>query len=183
MTDLKHDQTEYVYVPPTGVPNVEAVNAIEGEEQEAFSELTYRDDTRHLNPEDQVWEMPSHIEPSRIPTHRRYEAPFIVPIQQTAAGYTRIAPSRSLHYVKILGGVVTLDAAGTLQFLQGTNESSSDAALSGTLGIATNGGLVLPIARTSEPWLFTAPDQTLGINSGTGKAQGWLVVCYAPNDR
>lgn len=116
-------------------------------------------------------------------THRRFEPPFIVPINQSAAGFTLIAaPVMGLHYVKLIGMLVTLDAAGTLQFVQGDSAGNTRSAISGTMNIDTNGGFVLHPADLANPWLFTSPDQALGIVTATGKAQGWAVCCYSAFD-
>lgn len=119
-------------------------------------------------------------------THRRYEAPLVVPIAQAAAGFTVIAPTvRGLHYVKLLGMVVALDAAGTMKLVQGSNDGTTTADLSGALpmGNAAEAPIVLPVvSELANPWLYTSPDQALGIFTVTGKAFGWAMVAYAPYD-
>lgn len=126
--------------------------------------------------------------PYQIPheaTHRRYEPPRVITVNQAAAGYTLISsPNQGLHYIKVLAACLTLDAAGTLQWLQGGLQTSADPALTGAINIggAAAAQLMLPPAPPENPWLFTAPDQSLGILTVTGKAQGWVVVCYSPFD-
>lgn len=118
-------------------------------------------------------------------THRRYEAPIVVPILQGAAGFSVLAPTvRGLHFAKLLALTVTLDAAGTLQFVQGANDGTQVAPLSGAMamGGAAAAILTLPPATLSNPWLYTSPDQALGILTATGKAQGFAVVAYSPYD-
>lgn len=126
-------------------------------------------------------------------THRRYEPPRIAPIAQASAGYTLIAPANfGLHYVKLIACFITLDAAGTLKFVQGgdgggggISSSQGGGDLSGlmNLGGASAPALQLPPSGLENPWLFTAPDQPLGIFTVTGKAQGWAVYAYSPYDQ
>jgi hypothetical protein len=116
-------------------------------------------------------------------THRRYENPIVVPIAQGAAGFTVLAPTQGgLHYVKLIALNLTLDAAGTLQFVQGSNDGTSVAALTGamSLGGASAPPLNLPPAELANPWLYSSPDQALGIFTATGKAAGWAIVAYSP---
>jgi hypothetical protein len=116
-------------------------------------------------------------------THRRYEPLFVASIAQQAAGFTVIAaPSRGLHYVKVIAAVIFLDAAGTLKFVQGSTDGTSTGDLTGAMPIGTNGGFVLPPADLQNPWLYSSPDQALGIFTVTGKAFGWAQCCYAPYD-
>lgn len=118
-------------------------------------------------------------------THRRFEPPQRTPINQAAAGFTLIAPpNQGLHFVKILGCFLTLDAAGTLKFVQGDSAGLSIADMSGAmnLGGAAVPGLALPMSDTPNPWLFSSPDLAVGIFTATGKAQGWVMWCYSPFD-
>jgi hypothetical protein len=50
------------------------------------------------------------------------------------------------------------------------------------LGGAAVPALTLPMAPIENPWHFTSPDQAFGLVTATGKAQGWVVWCYAPFD-
>lgn len=118
-------------------------------------------------------------------THRRYEPPYVVPVNQAAAGFTLIAPPTSgLHYIKVLGCFLTLDAAGTIRFVQGSMDGLNLAAMTGNmnLGGAAVPALAIPVSEVANPWLFTSPDQALGIFTATGKAQGWVVCCNSPYD-
>lgn len=132
---------------------------------------------------------PKSFELPHEATHRRYEAPVVVQINQSAAGFSLLLPDRGLHYVKLISLVLTLDAAGTLKFVQGPADGTGIAAangpgdISGSIPLATNGGFVLPPAPIETPWLFTAPDQALSIFTVTGKAQGFAVCCYSPYDQ
>lgn len=126
-------------------------------------------------------------EPPREATHRRYEPPITVSINQSAAGYLKIASGRGLHYIKILSAVITLDAVGTFRLVQSddvgtgvTGTTAQPGDLTGNFNM--NPGLVLPPATTVDPWLYTTPDLTLGLFSVTGKAQGFVTYCYAPYD-
>lgn len=123
---------------------------------------------------------PSYEQPHEA-THRRFEPPRIFPIAQAAAGFTVVAPTlMGLHFVKLIALVVTLDAAGTIKFVQGSNDGTLTGDLSGAMAVATNGQLVLPPADLSTPWVFTASDQAFGIFTVTGKAQGFAVCVYSP---
>lgn len=118
-------------------------------------------------------------------THRKYEPPFTVPINQLAAGFTLIAPAiNGLHYIKILACYLTLDAAGTLRFVQGDAFGNVNVPMTGNmnLGGAAVAPFQLPMAEIANPWHFTSPDQSLGIFTVTGKAQGWVVCCNSPYD-
>lgn len=134
------------------------------------------------------WIPDGMLRPFEVPheaTHRRFEPPRTALVNQAAAGYTLIAPpNMGLHYVKVLACFITLDAAGTLTFVQGGLQSASDAPMTGAmnLGGAATPALLLPPSSTENPWLFTAPDQALGIVTATGKAQGWVIFAYSPFD-
>lgn len=117
--------------------------------------------------------------------HRRYESPVVVAINQAAAGFSVLAPTtRGLHYVKLLACTLTLDAAGTIKFVQGSNDGMNVADLTGqmAMGGASAPPLTLPPAELANPWLYSSPDQALGIFTVTGKAQGWAIVAYSPYD-
>lgn len=124
-------------------------------------------------------------------THRRYEPPLIRPIAQAAAGFSLIAaPNQGLHYVKLLALFLTLDAAGTVKLVQGPSDGTGITAAAGgsdLSGLMAVGGaaappILLPPSGTENPWMYTSPDQALGLFTVTGKAQGWAVVCYSPYD-
>lgn len=128
---------------------------------------------------------PRQFELPHEATHRRFEPPRVVPIAQVAAGFTLLAaPNQGLHYVKLIACYITLDAAGTLKFVQGDSAGTSTADMTGALamGGAAAAPLQLPPAELANPWLFTAPDLALGIFTATGKAQGWAVFAYSPYD-
>jgi hypothetical protein len=116
-------------------------------------------------------------------THRRYEPPLPVAVNQVAAGFTLVAPPRmGLHYVKVIACSITLDAAGTFKFVQGSTDGTFTADLTGAMntGGASAPPVLLPPAEISTPWFFTSPDQALGIFTTVGKAQGFVTVCYSP---
>ncbi len=118
-------------------------------------------------------------------THRRYEPPIIVSVNQSAAGFTLLAPPLGgLHFVKLLAAFLTLDAAGTVRFVQGDSGGVNQIAMTGNIGLggAAVSPLQLPQAEVANPWLFTSPDQGLGIFTVTGKAQGWVIVANSPYD-
>lgn len=122
-------------------------------------------------------------------THRRYEPPFTVSIQQTAAGLTVLAPTKpGLHYVKLVSALLTGDAAGTVKFAQGPDSGAGISAtaaatdITGLVPIATNSGFVLPPAPLETPWLFTTPGLALCIFSVTAKVSGFVTLAYSPYD-
>jgi hypothetical protein len=119
-------------------------------------------------------------------THRRYEPPFVVPVNQGAAGFTLIAPpTNGLHYIKVLGCFLTLDAAGTIRFVQGDAFGNSNAPMTGNMNVggAAVPAFALPTVDPPNPHLFTSSDQALGIFTVTGKAQGWVICCNSPYDQ
>jgi hypothetical protein len=125
-----------------------------------------------------LWQAPHEA------THRRYEPPRMVNISQAASGFSLLLPTNpGLHFIKLIACMITLDVAGTLQFVQGDNAGLSTAPISGTMNLGTAGGFVLPPAEVSTPWLFTSSDLALGIFTVTGKAQGFAVVCYSPYEQ
>lgn len=118
-------------------------------------------------------------------THRRYDAPFTAQVKQSAAGFTVIqAPSPGLHFLKVIAAVITLDAAGTLQFVQGDESGLVRRGISGTIsmGGAAAPPLILPPAPIETPWFFLSPEQALAIVTTTGLAQGLITCCYSPYD-
>lgn len=117
-------------------------------------------------------------------THRRYDSPFTVAISQSAAGFTKLVPPKpGLHFIKVLACLVTLDAAGTIKFVQGDEAGLTTADVSGAIPVSANSGFSLSPARIETPWFFTTPDLALGIFSVTGKASGFITCCYSPFDQ
>lgn len=134
-----------------------------------------------------IGRLPTDVPPSyQTPheaTHRRYDAPFTVPINQAAAGFALIAPPKmGLHFLKVLACFITLDAAGTIKFVQGSQDGLNLSDISGAMnaGGAAAPPIQLAPADTSTPWFYTSPDQGLGIFTATGKAQGFVTCCYSP---
>lgn len=129
-------------------------------------------------------DVPNSYQTPHEATHRRYEPPFTVAVNQTASGFTLLAPPKNgLHYLKVIAALLTLDAAGTIKFVQGSQDGLSTADLSGTFalgGVNNAGDLALQPADISTPWFYTSPDQGLGIFTVTGKAQGFVTCCYSP---
>lgn len=127
-------------------------------------------------------------------THRRYEPVRVVPIAQTVIGTTMFAqPNLGLHFIKLVALVVSLAANGTLQFVQGSSDGTSVAAVGsygpavgmGAMNLLAGSPLILPPSELANPWLFAAPDQALGlITTGAGAfANGWAIVAYSPYDQ
>lgn len=116
-------------------------------------------------------------------THRRFEPPFTVAVIQAAAGFLLVAPPKmGLHYLKVIACDLTLDAAGTIKFVQGATDGTQTADISGAMnaGGAAAPHVLLTPADISTPWFFTSPDQALGIFTTVGKAQGFVTCCYSP---
>lgn len=185
-TEGTSGQQDAALVPPSPYPNDYGAGIFVGSGGDATAQA--------------VPAMPAHLIRARVDqpstfqvpheaTHRRYEAPLTIPIAQSAAGYTQIAPSRSgLHYIKLIACLLTLDAAGTLKFVQGADGGAgisstlSPADMTGAMSLGTAAGFVLPPARIETPWMFTAPDLAFGLFTVTGKAAGFVTVCYSPYD-
>lgn len=133
-------------------------------------------------------DVPKSFEAPHEATHRRFEPPRIAVVAQAAAGYSLVAPVNiGLHYIKILAAFVTLDAAGTLTFVQGGDGVSAPPSTGNLTGAMNLGGasappLLLPPAKPENPWLYTSADEPLGIVTATGKANGWIMFCYSPYD-
>lgn len=128
-------------------------------------------------------DVPKSYEAVHEATHRRFDAPFTIAVNQAAAGFTLLVPPKmGLHYIKILACFITLDAAGTLRFVQGSTDGTNVADMAGNMGLggANNGVLQLQPAPIETPWFYTSPDQALGIFTVTGKAQGFVTACYSP---
>jgi hypothetical protein len=125
-------------------------------------------------------------------THRRYEPPVIVGVNQSAPGYTALVQPVALHYVKVLGGVLSSSAAATIVFQHGSGVAADPAiggdqpglgiSQMGAFSLATGVPLILPVSDPENPWLFCAPDLILGLTSATTAVKGWLVVCFSPYD-
>lgn len=129
--------------------------------------------------------------------HRRYEPPRILPIAQTVIGTLMFAPTTiGLHMVKVIALVVSLAANGTIQFVEGSNDGTVVAPIGfnqaaqgvvggGAMNLLAGSPLVLPPAELANPWLWTAPDQALGlITTGAGAfANGFAIVAYSPYDQ
>lgn len=173
-------------------------DTVEGPTRIQPSTFDYSDGVLVGLPDDETVAMPGVLHPAKIirqtdvppsfqvpheATHRRYEPPFTQSINQAAAGFTLIAPPRSgLHYIKVIAVFLTLDAAGTVRFVQGSMDGLSLADLSGNFacGGANNAPLQLQPSETPTPWFYTASDQALGIFTVTGKAQGFVTYVYSP---
>jgi hypothetical protein len=133
-----------------------------------------------------VTDAPRSYELPHEATHRRYEPIQRTIVAQAAAGFSLIAsPNQGLHYIKVIACCLTLDAAGTIKFVQGPEGTATGSAdMSGAMAVggAAAPPLLLPPAELANPWLLTAPDLALGIVTATGKAAGWIMWCYSPYD-
>ena len=94
-----------------------------------------------------------------------------LPITQGGAGaLDLVAAPAAGEFIYVTHIVVTLTAAGTLKFTEGTGPTD----LTGTMGIAANSGFVA-VGDTENPvlWTKTAASK-LSLVSVTGAAAGWF---------
>jgi hypothetical protein len=95
-----------------------------------------------------------------------------VAVDQSGAGTTVLMAADRDSYHKVLGAMLTLSAAGTMQFTDGTE------ALTGPTDFATDGGFVLPFSKV--PYFETkAAGRPLNLVSVTGEANGFVIVATA----
>src|SRR5262245_15812829 len=93
-------------------------------------------------------------------------------ISQGAAGATDLvtAPGAGLR-IYVVSFAITLDAAGTLKFTEGTGPTD----LTGAMPVAQNGCFVVGDGDNNSPVLNTVTaNSKLSIVTATGKAFGWL---------
>jgi hypothetical protein len=94
-----------------------------------------------------------------------------VPVTQGAAGTTDLvaAPGAGLK-IYVVSVVLTLDAAGSIKFTEGTGPTD----LSGVIPVAINSGFVV-LGDAECPVLQTnTANAKLSMVTATGKAFGWL---------
>ena len=91
-----------------------------------------------------------------------------IPVNQGAAGSTVLAASSSGNKHKIVGAVLTMSAAGTLKFTDGSGD------LTGPMDIAASGGFVLPTSQ--YPYQETAATSALNLVTATGAARGVVII-------
>ena len=92
-----------------------------------------------------------------------------IPIAQGAAGTTQLLNADIERKHKIMGCVLTLSAAGTLKFTDGSGD------LTGEMDIAASGGFVLPTSIL--PFTETTTiNSTLSIVTTGGAAKGVVAI-------
>lgn len=92
-----------------------------------------------------------------------------IAIAQGAAGTTELAAASVSNKHKILGCALTLSAAGTVKFTDGTAD------LSGAFDISASGGFVLPASII--PFTETAAtNRPLNIVTTVGAAKGFIAI-------
>lgn len=94
-----------------------------------------------------------------------------VVLTQAGAGSTDIvaAPGAGLR-IYVVRIVFTMSATGTVKFTEGTGPTD----ITGTLDIATAGGMVV-VGDGFQPVLYTpTTNSKLSIVTATGQAEGWL---------
>ena len=96
----------------------------------------------------------------------------VAKISQGGAGNTSVVTGVTGKKIYVTFISLTLDAAGTIKFL----ETAGD--LTGTLNLAQNGGIVAGSGLRPILWTSTAGED-LQITTATGKAQGWLTYFTA----
>lgn len=96
----------------------------------------------------------------------------VAKVSQGAAGNTSVVTGVAGKKIYVTFASLTLDATGTLKFL----ETAGD--LTGTMNIAANGGIVAGNGAQPILWTTTAGED-LQITTGTGNAQGWITYFAA----
>lgn len=92
------------------------------------------------------------------------------PISQTAGTQTIVAAQTGL-YIAVLGVVVAMAAAGTVEFASVTGTTVT--ALTGAIPIATNGVFAVQ-AEADSPLLLVPAGLGLAVVAVTGAAYGWV---------
>lgn len=93
-------------------------------------------------------------------------------VAQGAAGTTVLAAASPGNKHKIIGGILTLSAAGTLKFNDGAD-------LTGPLDLAANSGFVLP-HFSHAPFIETAVNSPLNLVTTAGRANGVILYVTEP---
>src|SRR6266542_964823 len=88
-------------------------------------------------------------------------------VDQGAAGTTQIAAASASNKHKIVGGIVTLDAVGTIKFTDGAGD------LTGAMDIGAQSGFVIPMMVLAMIETSTT-NTAISIVTTGGKAKGIL---------
>ena len=101
-----------------------------------------------------------------------------VVLNQGAAGATDLvaAPGVGLK-IYVVAIVLTMDAAGTLKFTEGTSPTD----ITGVMNFAANGGMVVVGDGANVILQTQTPNSKLSITTVTGKAQGYIRYFVDPN--
>jgi hypothetical protein len=102
------------------------------------------------------------------PTTANGKTMTYVPVAQGAAGTTVLAAALASNKHKIVGCSLTLSAAGTLKFLDGSGD------LTGAMDISATGGFVWPTSVI--PYQQTATNSALSITTTGGAAKGVVII-------
>jgi hypothetical protein len=112
--------------------------------------------------------------------HHGYGSNIVVPIVQSAAGYTKIMkPPSANQYIKLVTFCVApVTSTGFWQLLQGDSETSSDKVLTGRIADNAGSGPVFWHAPNPDenPILQTSYGLTLGLLTSTNAHEGLAVV-------
>lgn len=103
-----------------------------------------------------------------------YNIPVLrVIVAQGAAGTTQLLAASAGNRHKVVGVLLTLSAAGTLKFTDGSGD------LTGPMDLPANGGFVWPCSG-NWPLLQTATNSALSIVTTAGKANGVILYFTEP---
>ncbi len=92
-----------------------------------------------------------------------------VAVNQVAAGTTVLIAANTTKKHKLIGGMLTMSAPGTLKFTDGAGD------LSGPSDLAEKGGFVLPTC--SIPYLETTTiNSALNLITTVGAARGFVIL-------
>lgn len=96
-----------------------------------------------------------------------------VPVNQGAPGTTQLVAASSGNKHKIVGVILTLDAAGTLKFIDGSGD------LTGPMSLPASGGFMMPGVLTF-PLVETGVNSALSVVTTGGKAAGVVLYVTEP---
>ena len=92
-----------------------------------------------------------------------------VPVAQGAAGTTELAAAVEGKYHKVMAAILSIDATGTLKFVDDAGD------LTGAMPVSTTGGFVAPSA--GHPYTrTTTTNSSLSLTSVTGKVFGVVAI-------
>lgn len=96
-----------------------------------------------------------------------------IPVAQGAAGTTQLLAASPGNKHKVVGGLLTMGAAGSLKFIDGVGD------LTGPLDLGANSGFII-VNNPAFPLIETAVNSALSIVTTAGKANGVVIVVTEP---